>query len=123
MSSPVSRVPPKPRWPECSTISSHFQVYRPAGKYSGDFGLCRADVHAWQIGTGERIGVPLGVAHFPRELPMPPRSWVERVFDVRRWTEMPAGGHFAALEQSQLLAEEVRAFFRPVRQLAPLPPS
>lgn len=64
---------------------------------------------------GERIVPPVGVALFPCELPMPPRSWVERVFDVRRWTPMPHGGHFAALEQPELLAEDIRAFFRPLR--------
>jgi pimeloyl-ACP methyl ester carboxylesterase len=64
---------------------------------------------------GDRIIPPLGVAVFPFELVMPPRSWVERVFDVRRWTPMAAGGHFAALEQPQLLAEDIRAFFRPLR--------
>jgi len=66
---------------------------------------------------GERVAPPLGVALFPRELPMPPRSWVERVFNVRRWTVMPRGGHFAALEQPELLAEDIRAFFRPLRML------
>jgi len=40
---------------------------------------------------GERVGPPLSVALFPKELPMPPLSWVERAFDVRRWTVMPAG--------------------------------
>lgn len=65
--------------------------------------------------AGERVSPPLGVALFPRELPMPPRSWVERVFDVRRWTIMPAGGHFAALEQPRDLVNDIRAFFRPLR--------
>lgn len=65
----------------------------------------------------ERVAVPLGVAAFPRELPTPPRTWVERVFDVRQWTQMPRGGHFAALEQPDLLAEDIRAFFRPLRSL------
>ena len=60
----------------------------------------------------ERVAVPVGVAAFPRELPMPPRSWLERGFDVRRWTTMPRGGHFAALEQPELLVDDVRAFFR-----------
>ena len=64
---------------------------------------------------GERITSPLSVALFPRELPMPPRSWVERVFDVRRWTVMPAGGHFAAAEQPRVLAEDIRAAMRTVR--------
>ncbi|MGC1301600.1 MAG: alpha/beta hydrolase, partial [Caulobacteraceae bacterium] len=64
----------------------------------------------------ERVTPPLGVALFPRELPTPPRSWVERVFDVQRWTPMPRGGHFAAMEQPELLVEDVRAFFRPLRR-------
>lgn len=64
---------------------------------------------------GERVGPPLGVSLFPKELPMPPRSWVERVFDVRHWEQVAHGGHFAALEQPQILAREIRAFFRPLR--------
>jgi pimeloyl-ACP methyl ester carboxylesterase len=68
--------------------------------------------------SGERVTPPLGVALFPRELPMPPRTWVERTFDVRRWTVMPRGGHFAALEQPDLLVEDIRAFFRPLRAQA-----
>jgi pimeloyl-ACP methyl ester carboxylesterase len=65
--------------------------------------------------ASDRVLPPLGVAVFPRELPMPPRSWVERVFNVQRWTAMPRGGHFAAMEQPALLADEIRAFFRPLR--------
>lgn len=67
------------------------------------------------LGGSERVKPPLGVALFPRELPLPPRSWVERGYDVRRWTQMPRGGHFAALEQPELLAQEIRAFFRTYR--------
>lgn len=60
---------------------------------------------------GESIGVPAAVALFPKELPMPPRTWVERVFtDLRRWTIMPRGGHFAALEEPDLMADDLRAF-------------
>lgn len=69
------------------------------------------------FGAGERVDVPLGVAVFPRELPMPPRCWVERVFPVTQWAEMPEGGHFAAWEQPELLAEEIRRFFRPLREV------
>jgi pimeloyl-ACP methyl ester carboxylesterase len=61
---------------------------------------------------GDTIPVPMGYAEFPREILRPPRSAAERVFtDIRRWTVMPKGGHFAALEQPDLLAQEVRAFF------------
>jgi pimeloyl-ACP methyl ester carboxylesterase len=59
--------------------------------------------------------VPAGFALFPKELSKPPREWAERFFDVRRWTVMPRGGHFAALEEPELLAQEIRAFFRPLR--------
>lgn len=60
----------------------------------------------------ERVNVPSGVAIFPREfLPMAPRPAVERVLNVKRWTAMPAGGHFAALEEPVAFADEVRAFF------------
>ena len=41
----------------------------------------------------------------------PPREWAERMYDVRRWTEMPRGGHFAALEEPDLLARDIAAFF------------
>lgn len=67
--------------------------------------------------AGERVSPPLGVALFPHELPMPPRDWLERVFDVARWTPMPRGGHFAAMEAPELLADDIRALFRPLRGL------
>ncbi|MFY9549826.1 MAG: epoxide hydrolase family protein [Thermoanaerobaculia bacterium] len=67
------------------------------------------------LGPGERVSVPCGVARFPKEAPMPPREWVERGYDVVRWTEMPRGGHFAAMEEPELLAADVREFFRPLR--------
>ena len=46
---------------------------------------------------------------------MPPREWAERFFNVQRWTEMPRGGHFAAMEEPSLLAEDIRTWFRPFR--------
>ena len=63
-----------------------------------------------------RIAVPAGYCEFPREILRPPRAAAERVFaDLRRWTVMPKGGHFAALEQPAALATEIRAFFRALR--------
>jgi pimeloyl-ACP methyl ester carboxylesterase len=63
----------------------------------------------------ERIDVPTGVAMFPGEVMRVPRTAVARKYDLRRWTDMPAGGHFAAMEQPDALVEEIRAFFRPLR--------
>jgi pimeloyl-ACP methyl ester carboxylesterase len=66
--------------------------------------------------AGDTISVPTGYAQFPREMLKPPRRAAERVFtDLRRWSVMPKGGHFAALEQPELLAGEVQAFFRELR--------
>ncbi len=70
----------------------------------------------WTMEKDQKVPAPAGMAIFPQEISKPPREWAERSYDVRRWTEMPSGGHFAALEEPQLLAEEVRAFFRPFRK-------
>ncbi len=65
---------------------------------------------------GERVEVPTAAALFPAEiLSWPPRSYVERVYNIARWTEMPRGGHFAALEQPDLLVDDIRAFARTLR--------
>ncbi len=62
-----------------------------------------------------KIEAPVAVAMFPKELARAPRSWVEPHVNLACWTEMPRGGHFAALEQPQLLLDDIRAFFRPLR--------
>ncbi|HJY76463.1 MAG TPA: alpha/beta hydrolase [Burkholderiales bacterium] len=60
--------------------------------------------------------MPVGVALFPKENPVTgPREWAERNYNIARWTEMPRGGHFPALEEPELLATELREFFRPRR--------
>ncbi len=62
-----------------------------------------------------RIEVPTGCAIYPHDVRRIPRSWAERRYAIRHWTEMPAGGHFASLEQPGLFAADLRAFFRPLR--------
>jgi pimeloyl-ACP methyl ester carboxylesterase len=69
--------------------------------------------------SGERsqpyVSVPTGVARYPKEILKFPRSWVERHYNVTRWEAMPRGGHFAAMEQPELFAADVRAFFQTIR--------
>lgn len=65
---------------------------------------------------GERVETPCAIAKFKTEAPFPPCEWVERGYNVQRWTEFPVGGHFAAMEEPQLLAEDIRTFFRPLRK-------
>jgi microsomal epoxide hydrolase len=66
---------------------------------------------------GSRITVPCGFASFPHELPTlnPPRSVVERNYNLVHYSKMPRGGHFACWEQPELLVADVRNFFRKLR--------
>jgi pimeloyl-ACP methyl ester carboxylesterase len=66
--------------------------------------------------TQGRIEVPTGCAVFPKELYKTPRAWADAHYNVTHWTELPRGGHFAAMEEPGLLAEDVRAFFRTLRR-------
>jgi pimeloyl-ACP methyl ester carboxylesterase len=86
------------------SIFSSFRIYYEARKAPLAFG------------PGDRVSVPCAIAHFPKELPFPSRALIERGFNVRRWSEMPKGGHFAAMEQPELFVSDVREFFRPFRQ-------
>jgi len=62
---------------------------------------------------GKRVEVPTACALFPRELlAWPPRSYAERIYNVTQWTDMPHGGHFAAMEAPDLLIEDIRNFSR-----------
>jgi len=66
--------------------------------------------------SGGKISVPVGAALTLEPGQRAPREWAARTYtDIRRWTEWPLGGHFMALEQPELLAQELRAFFRPLR--------
>ena len=65
---------------------------------------------------GKRVEVPTGCAVFPAEmLNWAPRSYVERIYNVQHWTEMPRGGHFAAMEEPELLLGDIRKFARSLR--------
>jgi pimeloyl-ACP methyl ester carboxylesterase len=86
------------------TISSGARLYHEDGLQS-----------APQLSAGQYIEVPAGVATFPKDLTYPPRELGERFLRVARWTEMPRGGHFAALEVPELLVEDLRVFLRPLR--------
>ena len=62
---------------------------------------------------GKRVEVPTACALFPAEmLAWPPRSYAERIYNIQRWTEMPRGGHFGALEEPELIVDDIRAFAR-----------
>jgi len=67
------------------------------------------------LSPGNRVERPVGVAVFPKEIAMPPRALAEQGLNISRWTVMPRGGHFAAMEQPELLANDLREFFSSLR--------
>lgn len=85
------------------TINSSFEYYR--------------DMNTPKLQPGQHIEVPAGFARFPKDIPGidPPRELAERHLRIARWTQMPRGGHFAALEEPALLAEDMRAFFHDLK--------
>jgi pimeloyl-ACP methyl ester carboxylesterase len=61
------------------------------------------------------VEAPVAIPIFPAELTYPSRKWAERYYNLKRWTSMPAGGHFAAAEEPAALVADIRAFFRDLR--------
>ena len=102
-----------PGWWVTGTIGSSFRIYR-------DWALGMADrPETWRlpgrnrVPAGEQLQVPVAVALFDYRCP---REWAERAYsDLRRFTDMPRGGHFTAMEEPELLARDLRGFFREVR--------
>lgn len=113
------------RWTDCDgnpenaltrdEMLADITLYWVTGAIGSSFWPYYARMHGpWPIPEGVRV--PMGYAEFPREILSPPRSLAQRMYsDIRRWTRMPRGGHFAALEQPQALVHEIREFFRPLR--------
>jgi microsomal epoxide hydrolase len=83
-----------------NTINSSMRLY-----YETDF----------DAAIPETVSVPTGFARYPAEVQRIPRQWAEAVYNIVHWTEMPEGGHFAAMEVPDLFVDDVREFFRQFR--------
>ncbi len=97
-------------------LLANISLYWFTGAIGSSFWPYYARMHGpWPIPEGG-VKLPTGYAAFPREILRPPRSMAETMYtDIRRWTAMPRGGHFAAMEQPEALAREIAEFFRPLR--------
>jgi pimeloyl-ACP methyl ester carboxylesterase len=97
-------------------LLANISLYWFTGAIGSSFWPYYARMHGpWPIPEGG-VKLPTGYAAFPREILRPPRSLAQRMYtDIRRWSVMPKGGHFAAMEQPELLAKEIVEFFRPLR--------
>ena len=112
------------RWSDCDgeierrftkdELCDYLTLYWATGTIASSMRLYWGErANRWRPSDAETIDVPAGVAVFPAEIINPPRRWTERLLtDLRRWTEMPSGGHFAAHEEPELLAEDVLALVR-----------
>ena len=96
---------------------ANITLYWATGAIGSSFWPYHARLHRpWPIPPGATVDVPMGYTEFPREILRPPRSVAARMYsDIRRWTTQRKGGHFAAMEQPEVLAHEIREFFRPLR--------
>jgi pimeloyl-ACP methyl ester carboxylesterase len=99
-------------------LLTNLMIYWATGTISSSARLYLEDAFqsAPQLSVGQYIEVPAGVATFPKDLTSPPRELGERFLRVTRWTEMPRGGHFAALEEPMLYAKDVQEFVRALGQ-------
>ena len=95
-------------------LLANISLYWFTGAIGSSFWPYYARMHGpWPVPDGGTVDIPTGYCEFPR----PPRSLAERVFTrIERWSVMKRGGHFAAMEQPEALAAEIRAFFRPLRR-------
>lgn len=102
---------------DCDRVLANISLYWFTGAIASSFWPYYARLHGdWPIPAGDTVDVPAGYAEFKVEILKPPRSLAERMYtDIRRWTVMERGGHFAALEQPEALAGEIVAFFRGLR--------
>jgi microsomal epoxide hydrolase len=72
--------------------------------------------HPWRVKPGDKVKVPTGVAAFPKDIVPIIKSQAEKYFNVARFNEFPRGGHFAIHEKAEVLAADIRDFFRPLRE-------
>jgi len=96
---------------------ANISLYWFTGGIGSSFWPYHARMHGpWPIPEGKTVDVPTGYAEFPKEIVRAPRSLASKTYtDIRRWSVMQKGGHFAALEAPAALASEVIEFFKPLR--------
>ncbi|GAA2065398.1 epoxide hydrolase [Streptomyces albiaxialis] len=99
-------------------ILTNITLYWLTGTIASSMRMYRANAAIPLAQHARRVEVPSGFSLFAGDVVRPPRAWLERTTNAVRVTEPPRGGHFAAFEEPELYAEELREFFRPYRQAA-----
>ena len=96
-------------------ILTNVTIYWLTGTIGSSMRMYHANGEIPAAQQARRVEVPSSFTLLPANVSKPPRSWLERATNLVRFTESPRGGHFAPLEEPEIYAEELRAFFRPYR--------
>lgn len=99
-------------------ILTNITLYWLTGTIGSSMRMYSANAAIPPAQLARRVEVPSGFSIFAGDIVRPPRAWLERTTHMVRMTEPPRGGHFAAFEEPEIYAEELRAFFRPYRAAA-----
>ncbi len=97
-------------------ILTNITIYWLTATIGSSMAMYRANAAIAAHQHARRVAVPSGFSLFAGDVVRPPRAWLQRTANVVRVTEPARGGHFAAFEEPELYAEELRAFFRPYRK-------
>ncbi len=95
-------------------LLTHIMIYWVTGTIGSSTRMYYENSHS--LPPLGRIDVPTGMAIFPADILLPPKSWTSRNLNVTHWTTMSSGGHFTAMEEPELLANDLRAFYRSIRK-------
>ncbi|MFD0516805.1 alpha/beta fold hydrolase [Paractinoplanes durhamensis] len=99
-------------------VLTNVMIYWLTGTIGSSMRMYRANAAIPPAQLARRVEVPSGFALFPADIVRPPRAWLDRTANTVRVTEPARGGHFAAFEEPELYAAELREFFRPYRGAA-----
>jgi pimeloyl-ACP methyl ester carboxylesterase len=94
-------------------LLTHLTVYWATETIGSSMRMYYENLHA-PMAWGQ-VKAPTAMAMLPADMFRTPREWVERYGAVDRWTELPRGGHFGEQEVPELMAADLREFFRPLR--------
>ena len=94
-------------------LLTNIMIYWITNTISSSAGIYYENTHS--LPALGKIEVPTGVALFPADILLPPKQWAEQNLNISRWATMPRGGHFTAMEEPELLADDIRSFYRQFR--------
>jgi pimeloyl-ACP methyl ester carboxylesterase len=97
------------------TFLTNVSLYWLTGTVGSSMRLYREEQLADSGAVAPRLETPIGYAIFPKDCCVAPDRWLDPLYNIVQETKMPRGGHFAALEQPDLLVQDIRLFFAKIK--------